>query len=447
MNINYMGVCPVFQIHQGRHHEVPVDEVYFRILPLDGQAAPEPGPLEQQRLERLERLAKLPWAGYVAPDAGVHAAIYSGDTITTATLCHAMVLRAARAEVMMATPDGWEKAPQSLIEGLAAETMRFLSFTRKHFVARTRVLEVDLSNYFLITDPGRYRVQAVFLLYPDVGFDRMSRENSSAVEIPSDWGEVEIPTREEIIARINERKLPEFCVETLTPDSFLVESGAVDGRFVLGEPVDWPVTIKYTGSCPLRQVYPVPSDELYFEVRPCSPNAAVSRAPRDFERIRLRETEREYGIPFVPRQDSPRMAATVFAGDHLTTDVVYRQLVERAYRRGRKTFIHKPYRAIEDDGVSSAETVERAFWHGTQPTPRGADERRGTKLVQDTITINAPLDHYFRFEHPGCYEVRAVFCAWPATTFDHFPGNSIRDLIEYRSDWIEIEVVAPEPDP
>jgi hypothetical protein len=256
-----------------------------------------------------------------------------------------------------------------------------------------------------------------------------------------------LPSWEEIIATMDDHGLPVYCVETLTQESFLVESSGVVTSFVLGEPVDWKVTVRYTGSCPLRQVYPVPSDELYFEVRPCSPNAAVSPAPRELERLRRREDERKHGIPSVPGQVSPRLAATVFAGDHLTTDVLYRQVVERAYRLGRETVVHQPYHAVEDHGASSAEYIARSFRHGTQPFPRGADERRGTRLVQDTMTINAPLDHYFRFEHPGCYEVRAVFCAWPATTFDHFPGNSIRDLIEYRSDWIEIEVVAPEPDP
>ncbi|MDK2971222.1 MAG: hypothetical protein PWP23_977 [Candidatus Sumerlaeota bacterium] len=244
------------------------------------------------------------------------------------------------------------------------------------------------------------------------------------------------PSWSEVVADAVTQPPPALCQESLGPQSFAVTClPEAEGRLEAGQPIPLTVRVSYRGSCPLLQIYPRATSEVYFRVEPCSPGtkppipSVLENERRKWEQYLetgLLVAEPYHGLSTFTR-------GTVFAGDSLTTEAVYRAHVYSRYQEG--TQVHW---VADNEGRTFALDTERWYWAAIRDQ---GPYRRGLALVQTEKVLHLDLQQYFRLEQ-GCYKIQAVFCAYPKTHFDK-PTAPIAHPLEFPSEWIEIEVATP----
>ena len=128
--------------------------------------------------------------------------VFSGDAITTEAVYRSFVYSKYLIckSVPVLHPDAtgvWEEEDWSescaadaehwFRTGLGTEMWRGLRMASSSFH-----VVADLRDYFLITDPGVYRVQAVFCAYPNTRFDNVTAPITDPIEYTSAWIEIEV---------------------------------------------------------------------------------------------------------------------------------------------------------------------------------------------------------------------------------------------------------------
>jgi hypothetical protein len=242
---------------------------------------------------------------------------------------------------------------------------------------------------------------------------------------------------------------PELCEEPLTKDSFSVACAReTDGPAVVGAAVPLRLHVRYHGTCPLLQIYPRATSELYFRVEPC-PGTEQEPIPASLEQERQKWNQTlEAGLPVAePGHGIDAFTrGTVFAGDSLTTEAVYRSHVHARYLVGTRMVIDQM--VFPDEAAKRRAppgTMAEAFAEAASRWYRHAHDghgwrRSGLALVERDLTLHVDLWDFFHLE-PGCYRAQAVFCAYPNTNF-RTPNEPILNPLEFFSEWIEIEITA-----
>lgn len=178
--IRYSGECPVLQLQPTGKGVRGTDELTFEVESLDGeahkprQASPEYPEIPILNLATCSSLT-----------------IFSGDSVSTETLCQLLVLRVARSHPVLLTPEGPRQADW-VREGFAAEVLRLLIHSLPLITTRTRVVSADLRDHADLREPGLYRVRAHFRFFPEIGFNKLAVENPRSEVVTSEWVDFEI---------------------------------------------------------------------------------------------------------------------------------------------------------------------------------------------------------------------------------------------------------------
>ncbi|MDK2971223.1 MAG: hypothetical protein PWP23_978 [Candidatus Sumerlaeota bacterium] len=178
--IRYSGECPVIQLQPTGKGVRGTDELTFEVESLDGEA--------DKPRQTSPEYPEIPILNLATCSS---LTIFSGDSVSTETLCQLLVLRVARSRPVLLTPEGPHQADW-VREGVAAEVLRLLIHSLPLMTTRSRVVSADLRDHADLGEPGLYRVRAHFRFFPEIGFNKLAMENPRSEVVTSEWAEFRI---------------------------------------------------------------------------------------------------------------------------------------------------------------------------------------------------------------------------------------------------------------